>query len=123
MKLVIKGTLPGMNEIIAAAKVKYGKYKEYRDMKNTNTDLVAWECRSQLPRDYKINKCVLNITYYCKDERRDKDNIAAAKKFILDGMQKAGVIANDGWEEIEGWNERFYVDKNDPRIEINIKEI
>lgn len=123
MKFIIDGSMPGMNEMIDEAKRKNKRYDPYSKMKKEYTNLVHWTCKSQLPRDYKVEKCFLDIAYYCKDKRRDKDNIAACKKFIFDGMQSAGVIKNDGWREVEGWNENFYVDKKNPRIVIIIEEI
>ena len=35
-------------------------------------------------------------------------------------MIKAGVIKNDNWGTIKGWNEMFIVDKKNPRIEVEI---
>lgn len=43
-------------------------------------------------------------------------------KFILDGMIEARVIANDGWGEIANFEHRFEVDKDCPRIEIELEE-
>jgi len=65
------------------------------------------------------------ITYhwYCKDKRKDKSNIAFAKKFIEDGLVNAGVLKNDGWNDIEGFNDRFYIDKQNPRVEVEISEV
>lgn len=53
-----------------------------------------------------------------KNRQRDKDNIAFAKKFILDSMQEWGIIPNDGWDQILGFTDEFYVDKRNPRIEV-----
>lgn len=59
--------------------------------------------------------------WFCKDRRKDKDNICFAKKFIFDGLIQAGVIKNDGWNEVGDFNDRFYVDKDNPRVEVVIK--
>ncbi|MCF6466375.1 RusA family crossover junction endodeoxyribonuclease [Clostridium sp. Cult2] len=114
--IVIPGELPGMNEIIDAAKLHYLKYN---DMKQTNTDLVTWVAK-KVPKKKKV---FLNITWYCKNKRRDPDNIAAAVKFIWDGLVQARVIKNDGWNENAGWSNTFEVDKNNPRVEVRIKEV
>lgn len=53
-----------------------------------------------------------------KNKQRDKDNIAFAKKFILDSMQEWGIIPNDGWDQILGFVDEFYVDKKNPRVEV-----
>lgn len=116
MKIIIPGTLPGTNEIIDAAK---GHWNNYREMKETYTDLVAWKAKS-LP---KIEKANLIITWVCPNRRKDKDNIMGGTKFILDGLQRAGTIKNDGWNQIEDITHRFEVDKDNPRVEVEIIEI
>lgn len=105
-----------MNEIIAEAK----KWKTaYNSMKQEATEICRLSCL-RLPRiDFKMQ---LYIIYHCKNKRRDMDNIAVAKKFIFDGMIKAGKIKNDGWKEIGGWTEEFRIDKKNPRIEVIISE-
>jgi Holliday junction resolvase RusA-like endonuclease len=119
MKLVIPGTLPALNEIIDAAKCHWNNYRE---MKETYTDIVAWNAK-RLPR---VECADLIITWICPNKRKDKDNIMGGTKFILDGMQKAGIIENDGWKQIRDITHRFEVDKSNPRVEveiINIKEV
>jgi Holliday junction resolvase RusA-like endonuclease len=117
VKLVIPGTLPSLNEIIDAAK---GHWNNYRELKETYTYAVAWRAKQQLPL---IHCADLTITWYCPNKRKDKDNIMAGTKFILDGLQKAGRIENDGWKQIRNITNRFEVDKKNPRIEIEIMEI
>lgn len=115
-KLIIPGEFPGLNKIVDAAKAHYHKYRE---MKEANTELISWPAK-QLP---KYKSLQLNITWYCKDRRRDPDNIAAAVKFIFDGLVDAGVIENDGWKQNKGWNNNFEVDKENPRVEIEISGV
>ena len=113
MKIIIPGELPDLNQIIDAAKLHYAKYAK---MKKENTETVAW-----LAKGIKIDKQIdLVVTWYCKDKRKDKDNIAAGIKFILDGIVAAGVIKNDGWKEVGSFEHRFMVDKEYPRIEVEI---
>lgn len=119
MKITIPGTMPGFNEIIKAAKQGRRKYQPYNDMKQEHTDHVAWLSK-KLPKKKKI---FLDITWIEKDMRRDPDNIAAAVKFLWDGLVVAGVIKNDGWSENGGWSNKFAVDKDNPRIEIIITEV
>ena len=53
----------------------------------------------------------------------DKDNIAGGIKFLLDGLQEAQVIKNDGWKEIGNIFHFFEVDKDNPRIELFLTEV
>ena len=48
--------------------------------------------------------------------------MAFGVKFILDGMQEARMIENDGFNEIKEIHHYFVVDKDCPRIEIEILE-
>ncbi len=72
---------------------------------------------------YKLETAPADFTFtwYAKDRRTDKDNLAFAVKYIFDGMVQAGLIENDGWKEIGNWDYEFEVDKANPRVEI--KEI
>lgn len=117
-KLIIQGSLPSLNEYTRANRGnKYAGNK----IKQDATDLVCLYAKSQITGKYE--RISLSITYYCKNKKKDQDNIAFAKKFILDGLVKAGVIPNDGWKNVEGWEETFEVDKNEPRICVVIKEL
>jgi len=111
---VIDGEMPGMNEIIKAAK---SHYQAYNKLKREYTNKVAWVAKGK----GKFNRIDLDIVWYCKDKRRDKDNIiAGGTKMILDGLVKAGMIKNDGWAEIGYINNYFEIDKENARIEVNI---
>ena len=121
MKITIDGELPALNEIIDKSK---SHYMQYAKMKKMATNRVAWACNQlDIIDKVTLNSIELQITYYCKNRRKDPDNIAAGKKFILDGMVKAGVIGNDGWKEVKGWSEKWERDKDNPRIEVEIEEV
>ena len=64
----------------------------------------------------------LNITWYEPNTKRDLDNIAFAKKFIQDALVGNGILKGDGWKYIAGFTDNFAVDKNHPRIEVEIIE-
>ena len=105
-----------MNEIINANRnnrfAGATQKKEY-------TEFIAWECKRQNVKPI-TEKVDLVITWYCKNKRKDKDNISAGTKFILDGLILAGVLNNDGWNEIGNICHKFKVDKDNPRIEVNL---
>lgn len=62
----------------------------------------------------------LKFTWYCENRKQDPDNIAFQKKFVLDGMIKAKFIENDGWKQILGFSDHFEIDKDNPRVEIEV---
>lgn len=119
-RLVILGRFEGMNEIVAAAKRHPGAYAK---MKRENTLSVALTASCQeLPPI--TNPVIIHFTYYEANKRRDPDNFAAgARKFILDGLVEAKVIPKDGWGEIAGFTDEWYVDKDNPRVEVVIEEV
>lgn len=116
--IIIPGELPDMNQIISASKDHWGSYSS---LKKANTQLVAFCTKRDTKRKY--NKIDLEITWYCKDRRKDKDNIMAGTKFILDGLVAAGTIKNDGWANVGDINHKFKVDKENPRIEVRVTEV
>jgi len=116
MKFEIPGRLPGLNEIIDAAKQGKGNYQPYARMKEEYTTMVAWLAK-KLPTYERV---ALIITWYEPNSRRDPDNIMAGQKFILDGMVAAGTIPNDSQKHIKGIVHRFKVDRKDPRVEVEI---
>jgi len=116
LKFDIEGQLPGLNEIIAAAKLRKRNYKEYSVMKDNYTTMIAWVAK-KLPKYEKIR---LIITWYEPDERRDPDNIAAGEKFICDGLVMAGTIPDDTRRYIKGIQHEFETDRKNPRVEVEI---
>ncbi|WP_245828912.1 Holliday junction resolvase [Salipaludibacillus agaradhaerens] len=116
IQFTIPGTLPSTNEIIAASKKHH---MEYAQMKRTFTQLVMLHAR-KLP---KIEAADFEITWYCKDKRKDKDNIIGGQKFIFDGLVGAGKLTNDGWSQIGDITHGFEVDKQKPRVLVKIKAL
>ena len=51
------------------------------------------------------------------------DNISSfGRKVIQDALVTSKVLKNDGWDEIKGYSDEFYVDSKHPRIEVLIEE-
>lgn len=118
--LIIPGRLPGLNEYIRAERTN--KYKAAK-MKHKSEDAVVWAARKHL-RGVKIKKPVeIHYLWVEKDNRRDRDNIAFAKKFVQDALVNAGVLENDNYKHVVGFSDRFDVDKENPRIEVLIREV
>ena len=113
--LIIPGVLPGLNEIIEANRAN--RFKGAQQKKEAD-HLVYLSAALQRIRPGASADFVFR--WYCKSRRNDKDNIASAKKFIFDGLIKAGVLKNDGWSEIGDFRDEFYIDKESPRVEVTI---
>lgn len=72
--------------------------------------------------------CKLKFDWYLPNGRIDPDNWDFTKKFIFDGMQKAKVqgvvfLGNDSVKNIRGYDHDFYIDKENPRLEIYEMEV
>lgn len=118
--VVIPGRLPSLNDYIAAE--RSNKYRAAK-MKLENEQLIRhYILAARVPH---ITRPVqLRYTYFEQSKRRDKDNIAGlAHKFIQDALVGARVLDGDGWEYIEGFSDSFHVDKKNPRIEVEIREV
>lgn len=120
-KLIILGRLDGLNEYTAANRTNPHKGGK---MKKDNEDIVIWSIRQQL-RDLHINRPVmLKYDFFEPNKNRDLDNISSfAHKVIQDSLVKTGVLKNDGWNEISGYLDQFYIDNKNPRIEVTIVEV
>lgn len=119
--IIIPGELPTLNEIIDEAKRGSYRYQPYNTMKKEHTYDIAWLAKAKIGKP--LSKIDIDIAWFCKNRRKDKDNIAAGVKFILDALVEAEVIANDGWKHIGDINHSFKVDKKKPRVEVSIKEV
>lgn len=59
-----------------------------------------------------------------RNKRRDPDNFTGiSKKFILDTLVNAGILPDDGWDEIAGWTDHWMVDATSPGVLITLQEV
>jgi len=118
VRLVIPGELPAMNEIVGAANKSRWSYN---DLKKAWTGRIAQEAK--LARLRRVERAVVRCSWYVPNRRKDPDNIAGGIKLILDGLVMAGVLPGDGWRHVAGIEHEFAVDKDRPRVEIEIREV
>jgi Holliday junction resolvase RusA-like endonuclease len=113
MIVTIPGELPDFNSELDFAKRHWSYYAAH---KKQWTNLVRYHFTGKkLP-----TPSALHFHWYCKNKKKDPDNIAFAKKYILDGIVAAGALPNDGWDEVAGLQDSFTVDKDNPRVEVEI---
>jgi Holliday junction resolvase RusA-like endonuclease len=111
--------LPTLNEMIKDAKTidKKTGWSLYDDNKRQYTDMAGVQAQMQLKPVAEDLRIKLKIKWFCKDKRKDPDNISGGgTKYILDGLISAGIIKNDGWREICEIRHLFIYDKEKPRI-------
>ena len=109
-----------MNEYVSAERAS--RYKG-AEIKRKNEEIIMLSIRQQL-RGVHIRALVeIYYVWVVQNERTDRDNIAFAKKFIQDALVSAGVLIDDGWKYVVGFSDRFEVDKNNPKIEVILREV
>ena len=104
---VINAKLPSLNEYIAA--INHNRHTGNK-FKQDIEELIGWAIKQALVKGTvrpTKTPCVVRFTWCEKEARRDCDNIASAKKFILDAMQKQGIIVNDNQRYIKGFEDIF----------------
>lgn len=115
----IPGRLHGMNEIIDACRRNRFAGAEEKRVQQAICLSAIREHRVQPVQSYPV---MVNIEWVEPNSKRDPDNISAAKKFIFDALQDAGVLRNDSMKEVGKIRESFAVDKASPRVRVTIQE-
>lgn len=112
-KIVIQGSFCSLNEYINKERTnRFIAAKIKKD--NTNLALI------QLPNDLYFDKPIsLTFNWFVKNKRKDPDNVAFSKKFVMDAIVKKGIIKNDGWNDIVSFRDNFFIDKEE-RVEVII---
>lgn len=118
-KFTIRGTLPGLNELIEAE--RRNRYAGAA-LKKQSESVVMHAARS-LGKVRFTEPVYMVYHWYEPNRRRDKDNISSfGRKVIQDALVKSKILQNDGWSNIIGFEDRFEVDKKNPRIVVEILE-
>lgn len=110
-----------MNDYITACRTN--PYKGAK-IKSNNESKVIQAIYEQFGR-LRLNTPVhMTYRWYEPNRRRDLDNISSfGRKVIQDSLVQTKVLQNDGWKEITGFQDEFFVDRDKPRIEVEIKEV
>lgn len=74
----------------------------------------------QITRE-RFDKIKLKYRVYAQRNGTDGHNIRAVmEKFFMDGLVECGVIADDDISHVLGDMSEYYIDKDNPRIEIEV---
>ena len=117
MQIIINGRLDGLNEYTKAC--RGNRYGANAMKKRNEKKVIDSITEKQKIKKYPVK---LKITWYEKNKRRDIDNIAFGIKFIQDALVKAGVLENDSQKYINGIEHIVTVDKEKPRVVVEILE-
>ena len=101
--------LSGYNE--HEKKRRSNKYAANND-KRRQENVIAWRIRAARLQKITAPQWIV-YEWHEATRRRDKDNVASAKKFINDALQKTGILPRDDNRYVAGFTDRFVYDKTD----------
>lgn len=114
-KITIPFKLPSLNEYIRVCRTNPYKASKFKD--NIESNISIFFDLPQITRPV-----VLHFRWVEDNKRRDLDNVAAGKKFILDALVKSGIIPNDNHNYVKGFTDTFDYAK-EALVEIEIEEV
>ena len=118
MTFTIPGELPGLNEYIHA--INRNRHIGNR-MKQDTQESVQWAIRTQFRVMPKITRPVtIRFLWASRTAKKDIDNVAFAKKFILDALVTMGILPNDTRKWVRGFTDEFEIDRQNPRTEVEV---
>ena len=105
----VPGKLPGLNEYTAACRTNAHVGAA---MKRDAEEAIRWYIKSQI-RDRRNLPARAPVKVYFRwteggKRPRDKDNIAFAKKFILDALVEEEVLLSDAWDYVDSFEDSFF---------------
>lgn len=121
IKFTIPGKLPGLNDYVRACRSGYHAGNAMK--RAAEEKILGAMLEANTGRLMAGKRVFMRFAWFEPNARRDMDNIAFAKKFILDAIKKYGLIADDRQKYIAGFSDSFGVDKRNPRIEVEILEV
>lgn len=109
--------LPSLNDYVKACR---GGWQGGHSMK-AKTDAKIMPYLADLPRFE--NPIRIHWLWVEENKRRDCDNIAFGKKFILDAMQKAGKLKNDNRKFVVGFDGDDFEYGDHAKVVLTIREM
>jgi len=115
----VPGPLPGLNEIIAAAKGFRGKGFAYAKMKKEWGQVVVEAITKAKLKP--LESAYVLCEWREKHKRRDLDNVRCGVKFILDRLVEAGILLGDDQGNVWSIEDSIQVDKYSPGVLVELR--
>ena len=117
VEFFIPGQFTTLNEHIAAANRHRQESARIKREETMRVQLAARE----LPEitEYPVD---LYLIWYRSSRKSDPDNIAFAIKYILDGLQQAGVMKQDTWACVRSITHEFRIDRDNPGVSVTVSK-
>lgn len=101
MTIEIPIKLPSLNQYISACRAN--RFEAAVMKKDIETKMF--------PYIYKIERIekpvIIEFEWVEENRRRDLDNVAFGKKFVLDALVRFGKLPNDNQQYVKGFSDRF----------------
>ena len=117
-RLVIEGSLLSLNEVINTAKQHWSLYAKEKKQRTYSVGVLAMAAGLKPVKTPPL----IRIWFFAKDKRIEKDNLLINTKYVLDGLVEGRVLEDDRWDQIGDLDFRFRIDRDRPRIEVEIIE-
>ena len=114
--------MPSLNDYTVAC--RSNKYVGAK-FKAEVEEVIGWSIKQALTSKslYKPNKAVMvRFEWHERTKKRDADNIASAKKFILDALVRNGVLADDSRKYVKGFYDTV-VDDTEDFVRVELVEV
>lgn len=115
----IEGSMPSLNEYVSAERAN--RFKAAK-IKRQETERVRLAAVNQSVQHF-VGPVIVRFLWVESTRRRDLDNIAFAKKFVLDGLVAAGVLDGDSQRYVVGLQDTFEIDPHYPRVVVENREV
>jgi Holliday junction resolvase RusA-like endonuclease len=116
----MNGRLESLNQTIRHDQNPRYRFFGARRRKMIKLRIAQWVLYAKVPKFTGPVK--IHIRWVEKDRRRDRDNIRAGSKVILDTLVKQQRIKNDSQKWLLELTDSYEVDKANPRVEVTISD-
>lgn len=114
--IILPFGLPGLNDYVRA--INKNRYTGNKLKQEVQGDISIFLKHTEPVK----NPCIIHFTWVEKNKKRDLDNVAFAKKFILDALVNEGVLQNDSYRYVRGFTDSFEYEEHQ-KILIDIEEL
>ena len=115
-KYIIQMKLPSLNDYINVCRSNPKYANKYKAQLEYDIGLFLMK----MPK--WNNPVKINFTWVETNKKRDLDNVAFAKKFILDAMVRFGKLKDDNQRYVKGFTDSFRYEK-EASVILEIEEV
>ena len=114
--------LPGLNEILAAARSRNrrGSWSRYDEIKTMYESMIKADIKRA-----KLKPCAgtvrIALHWVEPNARRDFGNIRTGEKFISDALVSLGILKTDARSQVVGFVDTFAVDPDHPGVWVTLE--